>query len=825
MRRFFSVIAALGLICAMGARGGTFAPISHSMSFDIGALGIDYRAVEGCDGTFAFLSYDGFTGNSAEGEALLPVKYLTFSVPTAARNIALTVDAGPAHTVATLHPVYPVQPSRLMSDTSAVVVTTDVARSSNTLCEIVDDGFLFGEHHLVTVKVSPMTYDATTGRLALHESLSFTLDFPDTATGRRNAMAVNKRYIAATSPTRRAEDMAIVSRLVVNPGQIETNLPAIDNTVIRKGMALSQLPVYEYCVVTSRELAPAFERLVTWKQTKGYTAGVVCIEDILADPAFADGDPISTGINDDAAKLRAYLYYAYSQPDGTRYALLGGDHTNMPIRKGSILKDKPFYQGQIINGLSSDLYFSDLTSNWNKNNDGVFGAENYVDYYPEIMVGRILCRSAVEVRNYTYKLLLYERNPGNGNYRYLNNALSTISNDLKSWYTDDVVSSHLKQIFNLYLDEIHEGTTGNEYFPKGVDIINLMNKKYYGFVSWHSHGSPEGVCVNDHLRKYGKTWGISSLDDVRVSFQDEVGNGLDNLSNHDKPFVSYSMSCTTMPFEDDDNVPVNFGRSLTTWGLYGSCAYMGNTLAGWKPEGFKLENAFLDLAATNEYSLGTAEALSKACAHYDVKHWSKLVHNLLGCPEFHMWKTIKGKFRDCQILYLDNGIRFIDLPSEPITVALKSCNGDIKRFDSDLYNFHFLPGSPNSAITLYGKQRVPYTFAIFQNETVRTDNYFIVDEISMGKAVATTRTAGEFIVSSAKLKIEATGDVLIDDGFVATSGAEIIITSKKCVKITGGEITGGSTLIVTAPLIEVSKDFSVSSDSKFELNFKTNDNE
>ena len=128
-----------------------------------------------------------------------------------------------------------------------------------------------------------------------------------------------------------------------------------------------------------------------------------------------------SNIDDDAGKLRAYLKYAYDS-GSLRYALLAGDYTVLPIRYGC--GDHNYSSTKIVSNnckIPTDIYFSDFNGNWNKDGDDHYGESTHdkVDFYPEIFVGRLLCTSRQEIANYTEKLIRYERNPGNGDYSYL----------------------------------------------------------------------------------------------------------------------------------------------------------------------------------------------------------------------------------------------------------------------------------------------------------------------------------------------------------------------------------------------------------------------
>ena len=154
------------------------------------------------------------------------------------------------------------------------------------------------------------------------------------------------------------------------------------------------IPYYEYVIITSSSLQSAFEPFAQWKRAKGYDVGIVSINEILSNPNLANGDEVSH-IVDDAGKLRQYLIESYNTAQ-TKYVLLGGDSTIIPIR---------YCYSKNIN-IPCDFYYSELNSNWDTNNNGLYGERSdYVDYGAEIYVGRLLCNSNDEVKNWTKKLL------------------------------------------------------------------------------------------------------------------------------------------------------------------------------------------------------------------------------------------------------------------------------------------------------------------------------------------------------------------------------------------------------------------------------------
>jgi hypothetical protein len=361
-----------------------------------------------------------------------------------------------------------------------------------------------------------------------------------------------------------------VKSFVENSDDVLINNSNTTGTMQKSKLELTQLawtvPFYEYVVVTSRALKPAFTKFISWKKRKGYNAGVVCIEDILVDPA-AIGDPLSPTLTDSAGILRQYLGAAYNNTNPkTSYALLGGISTIVPIRYGSGNSDI----GGWNNGSSktpSDLYFSTFESNWTQVSTIMTGCHyTGFNYGADIFVGRLLCNSETDVATWTTKLMLYEQNPGNGDYSYLSKSLFTEADHLNDGYYGDVFSSSsLPSIFttNTSWSEYPSDDAAAPSFPKGNDVIAELNNNY-GLYCVFNHGSPCNfgtathgnwslglgcqTCPCNYALLANKAYSGGSN-------YPESANGFEDLTNYNYPTIIYSCSCLNMPFD-------NYGRTI-----------------------------------------------------------------------------------------------------------------------------------------------------------------------------------------------------------------------------------------------------------------------
>jgi len=788
------------------------AQISYTATFDQHLLTTDTVSENG--DSYLRLRYPDLWTQSAAGTPELPVHYLRFSVPCDATDFTVSVTGETTTATRYTLPVYPTQPP-IPSDRNTseqLFVSPDSTVYSNNRywpavpVQVVDEGFLDGDNHIVTVAVWPISYAPTDGEILFRNSVNVRLDYSVKSAGSENPSRLRAISRRATGRNNVRWGREEAKRIVVNPAQIDGFAPT---TATRSASprTVTTLPDFEYTVVTSRELAPAFDRLIGWKRQKGYSAGVVCIEDILACPDFQGGDLVSN-IDDDAGKLRAYLKYAYDS-GSLRYALLAGDYTVLPIRYGC--GDHNYSSTKIVSNNSkipTDIYFSDFNGNWNKDGDAHYGEPTHdkVDFYPEIFVGRLLCTTRQEIANYTEKLIRYERNPGNGDYSYLQKAFYCQSDEMQQDNEAGIIKSAWGTTFHqdTVIEEFPSYETQSVTKPTGAEVIREMNNRY-GFFSWHGHGAPAGITVRSRGTNEWDYYaivpfdGVLDKDSVHYSMNVEVGHGLDNLTNQDYPAIAYSISCDVTPFDiyKQYNVTYNIGSSFTVAGLYGGPAFLGNTRSGWIGPSVRLEKLFVEQIKSNSYQLGVAEALSKATFS---DKWCKLTHSLIGCPEFEMWTDIPSVYDDISVTRSNSSITVAGNGLNGSKVAITSgINGlpEIKTVTGASVTINEV--SPNSVVTVYKHNAIPYIATLYlQNDTLRSSQYLHVNNVHIGKAVDTNRTEGDVVLKSGTLTLESGGDVWIDEGVIIENGATLIIECKGNVTISGGTVERGGTLRIDA---------------------------
>ena len=129
-----------------------------------------------------------------------------------------------------------------------------------------------------------------------------------------------------------------------------------------------------YVIITTSDLEDAVKEFKTWKEYPGFSVEIVNIS------------WISDNYNgkDLQEQIRNFLIDKYEEW-GINYVLIVGTRNNIPMRRcDPIIWDFGEY-------LYSDFYYSDITGNWDLDEDGKYAeyGDDDVDFIPEISVGRI----------------------------------------------------------------------------------------------------------------------------------------------------------------------------------------------------------------------------------------------------------------------------------------------------------------------------------------------------------------------------------------------------------------------------------------------------
>ncbi len=795
-------LAAAMLVPLLTSAAGALNRITYTASYNNNGLTIGTDTLGGV--TYATISYEGLYNGGEPGMPSLPIDYLKFSVPYNATNFTVTATTRWASQNLN-YLVYPCQSPWLISSPVPPIVLPDTSAyySGNSypsqMAWIVDEGFLAGENHIVTVAVMPFRYTHSTNADVLSRAkncyVTLRYDLSD-------SLAMSP--IVRNDSLLREEGYLLTQSMVVNPGQVknfaptQTINPGIDSTGLIQGGIGGDLinggipdptPVdpgdlgeeellidggnYTYLIVTTSELKHAVRRIAALKRQKGYNVKIVTINEVLSSPLSGSGDVVGEGSNahltytDNAGKLRQYLrnHFKYF---GTQYVLLAGSSIPYHHRNDTIYfyNDYNQLESEVIDGIS-DFYYIELNSDWSAN--------KLIDHSPDLYVGRILSDSAIHIYNYANKLLRYELNPGNGDYSYLQRLC------FQEGYTLSPQLQQFKNIFSPgsspfpYQIDFSEDTT--IVYPTGKNVIDTLNRYKAGLLCIFNHGDTSCIRVYgpDGQGRYSFIESVSSVSN---------GNGLNCLNNRYSPMICYIPTCTTAPFDNHNGI--NIGKSFTTGKDYGGPIYIGHTRKINVGTSSFVVSRFAQRIKEGYYVLGEADALSVEENMKNIKprtffQDASLIHVYLGDPSLEIWTGVPQSYSNVTVQRTDNGITVsgIDVDSTIIAYYCKNNMKKQKIVTTPINTPISLDdASPNSPIMLFKHNYLPYIAPLLlQNERINNSKYIIANDVLAGNAIDSNRTtSGDVVIKDGiEYEIEAKGTVTLEDGFKVEKGATFAV--------------------------------------------------
>ena len=710
----------------------------------------------------------------------VPIFYYTFILPTNCKVTSVEALGSTTSTHTFPLPLKCTPPAMTTNGDIVYSQNNDTPQYLTELLYVVSDSYFDGDIHLVTIAYSPIMYTKGSRTLFFVRVPQFVVRYQNgTPDGITPITPRNRNY---------AERVAMIEQMVDNPQNVavwipETPTVSTDSVLLGSSTYLPGMG-YEYLVITTRDLYETTQKLIDWKRSKGIHAGVVCYEDIR-DMDITDTQTQYEEINDAAGHLRKYLRNAHA--NGLQYVFLVGERGEIPYRK--------YYYYSYIESRDTptDLYYAELGNQWGKY------FENYNSYQfngslgPDIAVGRLFVSNNEEWQSYINRLITYERNPGCGNPHYLMNAFFIQSDGMQKPYSQALfIADSIKGCYNnttIWNEEPdYDAMPVGDFFPKGKDVIDELQKGQYGYFSTFAHGGQMSINTfsGGDNSKDCHVWTIRSVENDTItdawrlltnngSTSLEPGAGIDRLNIPQNPFIVYSMSCTTMPYDTVLNYvkspdtrsynPVTVGVAFTAKSN-SAVAYLGNTRVGLYVSGYpnnystKLQKIFNDCIINMNNHIGIAENYSKL-KHKDA--YISATHNLLGCPEIPMWTAIPQKITNIADTDTVSVTPLFD-NSTPQTMLY----GDVA--SNTIYN-------QNHSIAKIKQNYYPFYLPIkLQNLTLQSKHTIFGGDVVIGRNVKPDVAQGDFVIDSkGSLAIETTGNVILSSGTTIKSGGMLII--------------------------------------------------
>jgi hypothetical protein len=164
---------------------------------------------------------------------------------------------------------------------------------------------------------------------------------------------------------------------------------------------------FDFIIISPENFSVELQRLKEHKEQHELKTQIVTLNDVYTGVYF-----LVQG-RDDAEKIKYFIKNA-KENWGTRYVMLVGGKEEMPVR----FVENIF--GRHYNFFICDLYFADIYDrngnfcSWDSNQNNIFGEVNgslvidEVDLYPDIGVGRLLCKTNSELELVVTKIIEYE---------------------------------------------------------------------------------------------------------------------------------------------------------------------------------------------------------------------------------------------------------------------------------------------------------------------------------------------------------------------------------------------------------------------------------
>ncbi|MDD5747634.1 MAG: C25 family cysteine peptidase [Actinomycetota bacterium] len=337
-------------------------------------------------------------------------------------------------------------------------------------------------------------------------------------------------------------------------------------------------------IITHKEFFEDAQKLARFKTKNGIPAAVVTTSHI--EKNFEGKDL--------PEKMRE-LVREYHRRKKIKYLLLLGDEKLVPVRyvycpfegvvpgrererekarRGNPLEYERYY-------VPSDLYFANLSDNWDINRNGIYGeiTGNLLEggYSHDISVGRIPAKSARDLKPVIEKIMDY-RKPGEERYLLIE-ALKDMGQILKGYD----FSKRLRSIFQGW-----EGKILREGKITPSEVIREINSGNYSVVVGITHGFPFGLVVNSIKRlKSLQSRGISPQDeknvleacrDIRYSkwYEKELSEAVldsekvKNLRNK-TPFFFLGFGCVISAFDYEPDYSITEALVMQEGGAISAC--------------------------------------------------------------------------------------------------------------------------------------------------------------------------------------------------------------------------------------------------------------
>lgn len=608
--------------------------------------------------------------------------------------------------------------------------------------------YVYRGNDFVSVKVCPMQYSVSTGKIRIYKTLKYRVDFNTSPLSDDDVSAGSKSYISKSD--------YMLANMAINP-DITTEISGpIEDTL-------------GYLIITTPEFLNAANRLAEWKKTTGYNTYILC----------------RSGWTSETIKSEIRNVYN-SNPSVYSITILG-DHSHVPAEQLNILRS----------------FFSDF------NYGCVTEGEHLV---PDLLRGRISVSTPKEADIVISKIIDYESGMSDTQFYdkglhcayfqdynldgYADRRFAQTSEEILSFMTEKG-----KDITRVYTTESYVTPShwNDDRFANGEEIPSYLKKPMF---KWDGKASDISAAINDGVgyvlhRDHGSQ---TSWEHPEFTVSD-----IKSLSNGRKLPVVFSLNCQTGMLSSS---VVSFAETFLRHdkgGCSGIIAATHTSYSGYNDE-FAIEmfnsmypespmNPQFGNSSTPSGNNNTANAifklgqimdqgLSKIGNRYSIDsgltgRYTRRLFHCFGDPTMYIFMEKPGIFSNVNVSR-SNNVR-VSLPSgeaarisfyDEVSGTVKSYVGNSATFTSSNPEKVTVSVTAHNKIPYidYGRDRIEY----IQNEEISGTRSYSARKIKVGNHVTDNKATGNVIFKEGSIKLKA-NEVELNEGTSINVGTEFSI--------------------------------------------------
>lgn len=607
LKVFITLIAMLTLTGgSVMADGGSGMPPAAGEKVMLSVPLGDY-SLEAADGSQT-ISMTGFGQLLVPGKPKLPSRIFAIAIPPGTELVAVDYQLGPGTELPGTYDIQPAPLPRAIGEEDPILYERDRQEYESSLRSVYgsDDPYPeqvvrlvrtagYREYNLADVRVTPFQYRPLSRTLTYYPQITVIVTY---------RLSQDRSYAQPA--------LALSSHCESRARDIILNYDQTADWYLNAGQSRE---LHDYVIITIPSLTSAVTLLADAETGKGRNVEIVT----------TDWIDLSYSGYDLAAKIREFLRDKYSSAEwGIEDVLLVGDYDDVPMRRTA--------QDLGYGAPETDFYYAELSLpdslSWDSDQDHNYGEDSdQVDFYSEVIVGRIPWSDPMTVQTICAKSIAYEQN---NDPAFKHNML------LMGAYfwadTDNAVLMEYKVDATLHpwmaawtLTRMYEKNSGYwsgydcDYPLLQSNVMDVWPDNTYAFVNWAGHGSPTSC----HIYGLGAPAFIESSDCAQL--------------NDSYPAIIFADACSN----SDTDYP-NIGRAMLQHGAVG---FVGATKVAYGCGAWQhpndgssqsLDYHFTTAVTSCEYSQGGAlqHALTHMYTHglwddveYETFEWGALWGN------------------------------------------------------------------------------------------------------------------------------------------------------------------------------------------------------